>query len=304
MSDLTITELKKLCKEKGIKGYSGKNKAELVKLCFEGKGKAVKRERESILEDLKSTKIELPKQGKKKQRKKTSPKTTIGPISPEKLLIKITKPKDAPIKVKVVDKKRSRECKPDDLECKIEVEELPKSPEKKKLKATASPKYEKDVDEESSSSEESSSEESSSLEFVEEDSDTLESSDEEKEKKGKWQRKAHHKQPTPYVKWDKDQKRWIDDDVSNFLYGSILRSHEQNKQRKMMPGSSKSTINDLWGYEPWSKRTQDAWNNGWINFKKLIELSEQLKFKNALERLKYQQGMTKRKKWVQSVLFG
>ena len=37
MSELTVPELKALCKEKGIKGYSKLRKAELIKLCSTNK---------------------------------------------------------------------------------------------------------------------------------------------------------------------------------------------------------------------------------------------------------------------------
>jgi hypothetical protein len=43
MSQITVKELRKICKEKGIKGYSKLKKAELIKLCMSSNPKTPKK---------------------------------------------------------------------------------------------------------------------------------------------------------------------------------------------------------------------------------------------------------------------
>lgn len=49
----TVVELRKICKNKGIKGYSKMKKAELMKYCLETKEEVIEEQKQEVKVDVK-----------------------------------------------------------------------------------------------------------------------------------------------------------------------------------------------------------------------------------------------------------
>jgi hypothetical protein len=103
----------------------------------------------------------------------------------------------------------------------------------------------------------------------------IEQVESEEEEKVRKVRKVLIPAPHEWLTWNEKQKRWIDQDVTNWFINYIHR----NKGK--------------WTYEHWSGRTDDAWRNGWLDFEKLLNILTLYPTQNILAELSYQANMTK-----------
>jgi hypothetical protein len=89
--------------------------------------------------------------------------------------------------------------------------------------------------------------------------------------------------PHDGLKWNEKQKRWIDQEVTNWFIEFIHRNRGK------------------WTYEPWSGRTDDAWRNGWLDFERLI--NETLRYSNRSERPgvgDFKEELERKARWTQN----